>query len=60
MSYLDINGRRDPLSYEGLMSQCGGIPGPGSRSGWIGEYGEWGGDRGRVFFGGETRKGDNI
>jgi hypothetical protein len=29
-------------------------------SGWFGEQGEGEGDRGRVFFRGETRKGDNI
>jgi hypothetical protein len=27
------------------MPQCRGMPGPGSRSGWVGEYGERGGDR---------------
>jgi hypothetical protein len=34
------------------------MPGPGSRSGWVGEQREGGEDRG--IFGGETRKGDNI
>ena len=29
------------------MPQCRGIPGPGSRSGWVGEQGEGGGDFGR-------------
>jgi hypothetical protein len=29
-------------------------------SGWFGEQGEGEGDRGTVFFRGETRKGDNI
>jgi hypothetical protein len=49
------------MSYEeGSIPQCEGMPGPGSRSGWVGEHGEWGGDKGRVFFRGETRKGDNI
>jgi hypothetical protein len=28
------------------MPQYRGIPGPGSGSGWFGEQGEWGGDRG--------------
>jgi hypothetical protein len=28
------------------MPQYRGIPGPGSRSGWVGEQGEWGNDRG--------------
>jgi hypothetical protein len=36
------------------------MPGPGSESGWVGEQGEGRGDRRRVFFKGETRKGDNI
>jgi hypothetical protein len=48
------------LSYEGSISLCGGIPGSGSRNRWVGEQGERGGNRGRVFFKGETRKGDNI
>jgi hypothetical protein len=28
--------------------------------GVVGEQGEWGGNRGRVFLGGETKKSDNI
>jgi hypothetical protein len=36
------------------------MPGTESWSGWVGEQEEWGGDRERVFFGGEMRKGDNI
>jgi hypothetical protein len=40
------------------MSQYRGMPGPGSRSEWVGEQGEGRGARG--FFGGETRKGDTI
>jgi hypothetical protein len=31
------------------MPQCMGMPGPGSRSGWIGEQGEGEGHRGRGF-----------
>jgi hypothetical protein len=27
------------------MPQCRGMPGPGSRSGWVGEQGKWGEDR---------------
>ena len=27
------------------MPQYRGMPEPGSRSGWVGEQGEWGGDR---------------
>jgi hypothetical protein len=39
------------------MPQYRGMPGPGSRSGWVGKKGR-GGDKG--FFGEETRKGDSI
>jgi hypothetical protein len=45
MASSSINGRRGPLSYEGSMSQSGGMPGPGSGSGWVGEQGEGRGDR---------------
>ena len=48
---------RGPLSYEGSMPQCGGMPGPGRGSGWVGKQGE---GRGMVFFRGETRKGDKF
>jgi hypothetical protein len=48
------------MSYEGSMPQSGVMPGPGNGSGCVGEQGEEEGDKGRVFFGGETRKGDNI
>jgi len=41
-----------------LCPQCRGMPGPGSWSGWVGEQGQERGNRG--FFGGETRKEDNI
>ena len=41
-----INGRRDPWSCEGSMPQYRRMPGPGSRSGWVGEQGDGGGDRG--------------
>lgn len=41
-----INGRRDPWSCEGSMPQCRGMSRPGSRSGWVGEQGEAGQDRG--------------
>jgi hypothetical protein len=33
------------------------MPETGSESGWVGEWGLGGGDRGRIFFRGETRKG---
>jgi hypothetical protein len=36
-----------------------GMPGPGSRSRWVGKQGQ-GKEEGRVFFKEETRKGDNI
>jgi hypothetical protein len=34
--------RRSPWSCEDCMSQCRGMPGPGSRSGWVREQGEGG------------------
>jgi hypothetical protein len=46
MALLIINGRRGPWSCEVLMPQCSEIPGPGSRSGWVGEHREWGWDKG--------------
>jgi hypothetical protein len=55
MALLDINGKRGPWSCEGLIPQCKGMPGPGSRSEWVGEQRE-----GRGVYRGETRKGDNI
>jgi hypothetical protein len=36
------NGRRGSWSCEGLMSQCRGMPGQGSRNGCVGEKGEGG------------------
>jgi hypothetical protein len=42
-----------PWSGEGSRSQCSGMPGPGSRSRWVGE----GGREGVGVFRGETRKG---
>ena len=41
----DINERRGPWSHEGSMPQCRGMPGPGSRSGWVDEQGKEGWDR---------------
>ena len=35
-----------PWCYEGSMPQYRGMSGPGSRSEWVGEQGEGGGDRG--------------
>jgi hypothetical protein len=35
-----INGRRGPWAYEGWIPQWRGMPGPGNRSGWVGEQGE--------------------
>ena len=37
------------------MSQCRGMPGPGGKSGWVGEQGERGSDRG--FSEGKSEKG---
>jgi hypothetical protein len=45
MKLSDINGKRDPWSCEGSMSQCRGMPGQGSRSGWVGKQGERGWDK---------------
>jgi hypothetical protein len=41
---------RGPLSYEGSIPQCGGMPGSGSRSGWVGEWGEQGEGVGEGYF----------
>ena len=46
MAYSVINGRRGPWSCEGSMPQYRGMPGPESRSGWVGKLFEGGGDRG--------------
>jgi hypothetical protein len=56
----DINGRRDSLSYEGAMPQCAGMPRPGSGSGWVGDQGEGGGDRGECFLEGKLGKGIHL
>jgi hypothetical protein len=40
-----------------LCPSIGGMPGPGSGCGWVGEGGR---GKGEGVFGGETRKGDNI
>jgi hypothetical protein len=44
MAFSDISGRRGPC--EGSMPQWRGMAGQRSRSGWVGEQGEWGWDRG--------------
>jgi hypothetical protein len=58
MALWDINERRGSRSCDGSMPQCRGMPGQGSRSGWVraggGRMG-WGGE-----FGIKMRKGDNI
>ena len=41
-----IRERIGPGSYEGYMPQYKGLSRPGSRSGWVGEYGEEGRDMG--------------
>ena len=55
MVLLDINRRRGFWSYEGMMPYCRGMPGQGSRSGWVGDQKK--GD-GIAVFGGEMGKGD--
>ena len=44
--HLVISGRRGSCSCEGSMAHYRGMPGPGSRSGWVGEQEEGGEDRG--------------
>jgi hypothetical protein len=39
------------------MPQCGGMPGPGSGNGWVGEQGQGEGDSGHVFLEGLQGKG---
>jgi hypothetical protein len=34
-----------PVKGLSLLLPCRGMPGPGSRSGWVGEQGEGGGDK---------------
>ena len=47
-----------PLSCEGSMPQCRGMPGSGSGSGWVGEQGKEGRDRG--FSEGKPGKGTTF
>ena len=42
------------------MPQYGGMPGPGSRRGWVGDQEEGGGKWGEGILEGETGKGNNI
>jgi hypothetical protein len=58
MAWSVINGRRDAWPCKLSMPQYRGIPGPGSRSRWVGEQGKREGIGN--FFGGEMRKGDNM
>ena len=58
MALWDINERRGPWPCEGSMPQCRGMPGQGSRSGWVSEQGEEGWEMG--LFRREMRKGDKI
>jgi hypothetical protein len=46
MAYSVINGTRGPWFCEGSMPQYRGMSWPGSMSGWVGDQGEQGGDRG--------------
>ena len=50
-----VGGMRGPWSCEGSMPQYRGMPGPGSRIGWVGDQGERG--RGRGFLDGKPGKG---
>ena len=47
-----------PWSCEGSMPHYSGMPGPGSRSGWVGEQVEDGEDRG--FLEGKLEKGITV
>jgi hypothetical protein len=53
-----MRGERGPWSCKGSMPQCRGMPGQGSRSGWISKQG--GGGMGWSGVRGETAKGDKI
>jgi hypothetical protein len=57
MAYWVINGRTGPLSCECAMLQCRGMPGPGSKSGWVGEQGDGEADKGRGFLEGDQERG---
>ena len=39
-SLVSHEGRRGPWSGEGSLPHCMGMPGPGSRIGWVGEQDE--------------------
>ena len=41
-----VSHQREERSCGGSMPQYRGMPGPGSRSGWVGEQEEGGGERG--------------
>jgi hypothetical protein len=56
MALWDINERRGPWSCEGSVPQYRGIPGQGSRSGWLSEQWERGWD-GRGGSEGKSGKG---
>jgi hypothetical protein len=46
MAFLGIIGRRGSWSCENSMPQFRGMPGQGSRSGWVGEQAEGGENKG--------------
>jgi hypothetical protein len=50
------NGRRGPWSCEGYMAQYKGIPGPGCRSGSVGEQGVGVGGEDRSFQSGNQER----
>jgi len=58
-----INGRKNPWSCEGSMSQCRGLPGQGGRREWVGGWGSAlmvAGGKGDGGWEKEFLKGDNI
>jgi hypothetical protein len=57
MALSDISGRRAHWSCEGSMTQYMGVPGQGSRSGWVGEQGETEGEGGEGFRRGNKKRG---
>jgi hypothetical protein len=57
MALSGINGRRGLWSCEDAMPQYRGMPGPGSRSRWVGEQGKRGGNGRRGLSEGKPEKG---
>ena len=57
MAQSDINQRKGPLSSEGSLPQCGGMPGPGSRVGGLVSRGVGEGMGEGVFWRGNQERG---